>query len=216
LVVSNHVNSPEYYNRVLDISFDLKSQEISENVARYPDFMRKGNFFGVSSWNFSRQKVSDNKWAYSFLYDPNLYIYTDDSLISKINCPVKNVYNKNLDPVEPNAPMEKQINYYLTHTQYQGVFYDEHTKFTYRVIFEGLDEDKALGAKWWDKSFVIQIFDEEYNCLGSSKFPGMKYNPLTMFISKEGLFIPYHNKSNFDSPEDKFIFHVFKPRQKAI
>jgi hypothetical protein len=212
------VSGPEnYYDRILDVSFNLNSQVIKENAPRYPDFMREGQSFGVSSWNFSRKKAGGNHWVYSFMYDPKLYIYTEDSLVKTLTYPSISVGNQELQPVDPNTPMDKQLEYYLSKNQYAELFYDNHTGNIYRVVHLAIDDTQvASGAQWWEKPFVIQIFDKNYNYIGSKEFAGKLYNPRAIFVAKEGLFLPFHNKSNFETDEDKFIFHVFKPYSQDI
>lgn len=71
-----------------------------------------------------------------------------------------------------------------------------------------IDEDEINTVS--DKPIFLTVFDENFNILQEMKLPSKTYNALSMFVTKNGLHLPFSHYLNPDVDEEKLVFHVYK------
>ncbi|WNB18538.1 DUF4221 family protein [Marivirga arenosa] len=205
------INWDGYYDKHLTIKYDFNRNNFQTILSNYPDFMRQGNSFGVSSWNFSRTINKKGHFLYSFNYDPNLYVFDELKLIRKVPTNIPDLREGDKSPISEEATFNEQLEYFMKRSQFLELYSDEITGNTVRVVHDGMTDEKLeVDRNWWDKDLFIQVFDSDYNYVGYESFEAKKFSSASLFYHDGLLYMPYHNKSNDDTVEDKFIIHVYE------
>lgn len=205
------IDRENYYNRYLSIIYDYDNNSIEYIHSQYPDFMRKGESFGISSWNFSRTLGFKNNIFYSFNYDDQLYVYDKTVLVKKIKTGINELVDLPKSPVRDDSPADVQIDYFLKRAQFLELYFDNVSGNIVRIVHNGIEDEKLdTHRNWWDKELFIQLFDKNYNYLGYKQFEAKKFSSASFYYNDNLLYMPYHNKSNDDTKEDKFIIYVYK------
>lgn len=205
------INWDGYYDRNLTIKYDFEKNIYQTIPSNYPDFMRQGNSFGVSSWNFSRTSNKKGHILYSFNYDPSLYVYDESKLIKRVNTVIDGLKEGDKSPISEEATFDEQLEYFMKRSQYLELYTDQITGNTVRVVHDGMTDEKLdENRNWWEKDLYIQVFDSDYNYVGYESFDAKKFSSASLFYHDGLLYMPFHNKSNDDTVEDKFIIHVYE------
>lgn len=181
-------------------NYDLKF-----NYPKIYTIKNYGNFWG----KIFRVKTEDNRIAYSFAADPNIYV-TDYKYTEAFNAETA-IFNKPI-PYKDISQMRKNN---LLSTMYGGIFYDKYRRLYYRIVTGGIEEfsENHVFREIYDaKPISIIILDEEFKKIGETLLPSKAHDPLGAFVGKEGLFISNSNFENFSLKEDTLSFTVYAPR----
>lgn len=199
-----------YYDRNLTAFYDPINDSISFNNSQYPEFMRKGKNYGISSWNYSRILSKNGEFIYSFNYDPTLYIKSDKGSI-EVNAQIPDQFDKSKQPINDDVEIGELVTYFLQRTQYFDLYQDKTNSIFARVVYSGVSDDELETVTTWeDKSFHLQIFDKNFKYIGYQFFEGKKYSSSSMFFHDKMVYIPFHNKSNLETSEDKIILYKYE------
>jgi len=54
------------------------------------------------------------------------------------------------------------------------------------------------------------VLDENLNLIEEIELPAHKYDALSFFVTKDGLYLPFSYYLNEEVREDRLVFHVYK------
>lgn len=108
----------------------------------------------------------------------------------------------------PSERDENETNHAFSSSEYRGIIYDEWRELFYRVaLIRPSIETVISGDRRF--SFSIIIFNENYEKVGETKLPNDKYDPSSIFLTREGLAV--FRKDLYSENEDMLVFDVLLP-----
>lgn len=108
----------------------------------------------------------------------------------------------------PSERDENETNHAFSSSEYRGIIYDEWRELFYRVaLIRPSIETVISGDRRF--SFSIIIFNENYEKVGETKLPNDKYDPSSIFLTRDGLAV--FRKDLYSENEDMLVFDVLVP-----
>jgi hypothetical protein len=108
----------------------------------------------------------------------------------------------------PSERDENETNHAFSTSEYRGIIYDEWRELFYRVaLIRPSIETVISGDRRF--SFSIIIFNENYEKVGETKLPNDKYDPSSIFLTRDGLAV--FRKDLYSKNEDILVFDVLLP-----
>ena len=103
------------------------------------------------------------------------------------------------------------------HAEYGNLLYDKYRNVYYRVAFPQTDVPHDLKDReymdllvYGRKTFSILVLDKNLDIIGETQFPDYTYNPMMMFVHKDGLYISASHPFNEDYSDDWLYFQCFE------
>ena len=59
------------------------------------------------------------------------------------------------------------------------------------------------------REFSVIVFNDQFEIIGETKFPGNKYFYKMSFVGRDGLYISENNEANPEFDENKLVFACF-------
>jgi hypothetical protein len=194
-----------------EIIYNLETGTITFSPIRYPNYPKSFSN-SIEVWKSSRCLGPDGSFVYSFAFDNNLYELKEGSIIKHY------IPNSHFDPhLEPGnidlADMGDQMRFIAKKGLYTYLFYDSYRHLYYRVFLmpgEPTDPDGKIIMNT-ERSFKIELINEDFELVGETVFEGTKYNPYRIMISKQGLVL---GKGSYLNPisDEYYDFQIFRIR----
>lgn len=151
---------------------------------------------------------------YSFPAEPDFYIYDISSAkLGKFRAESKISSNMvEMLPSESYSDINLRMIHLIENPFFHLLIPDQHRKLYYRLHTSGIPftTDGQSFNYQADKNEFLMVFDEKLNVIQEIELPSKFYNTNSMFVGKEGLFIPYSHFLNPNLDEEKLQFHLFK------
>ena len=202
----------EDWNKVhMFASMDLRTGETTYSSLFYPSIFEND--------------VRDPAGGYSFTYD---YNYKDKCLVCSfqgydslmVSSDFKTVkwyngrssYLPSLHPVLPESSDDIHALIRLREApKYSHIMYDKYRDVYYRFAehpYE-LSPDESPYVEPNGREFSVIVFNDQFEIIGETKFPGNKYFYKMSFVGRDGLYISENNEANPEFDENKLVFACF-------
>lgn len=199
----------------ISFTIDLETKEIKHLPFEYltPKTEINPAKKSGSENSFSRE-FDGSRFIYSFSYEEDLYIASIDhqTITQK---PAKSKYIEKLVPFDDfgNVTFEGACE----HAEYGNLLYDKYRNVYYRVAFPQTDVPHDLKDReymdllvYGRKTFSILVLDKNLDIIGETQFPDYTYNPMMMFVHKDGLYISASHPFNENYSDDWLHFQCFE------
>jgi len=165
---------------------------------------------------FSRDFDGKN-FVYSFDYDHNIYIASEDHKEIKIR-EARSQYVSELKMSKYSDPVYGH-KFLLETFSYGNIVYDKYRNVYYRIVNHGINTD-AFSKKEITEiyqsghpRFSIMILDNDFNIIGETLFPDSVFINYVMFIDEDGLYISDSHILNPDFDENNLSFKCFNLKE---
>ncbi|WP_455629158.1 DUF4221 family protein [Parabacteroides chinchillae] len=158
-----------------------------------------------NEYSYSRC-FNGKQFVYSFSFDEKLYVTSlwHDTIITK---EVKSKYIDHLQTLEDYS--QTALKKMCEIAMYRNIVYDPFRQIYYRIVYpeveveESNTNDYRTQLEYGHKKFAIII-------LGETVFPEYIYNPMIMFVRKDGLYISRSHYKNPDYDDSLLCFERLK------
>lgn len=214
--------SSQYYQEPVLYGFNTQTEELF-GIGEWPDFMKKGVYFGEYAFIQNYVTVGDTL-ALSFPLDPSLHLYSLGSRekIGEVYLPSKDILNippapdagLNLtDETQAGYSRENNMEYIYPIGQFWKLQYDEKSKLLYRFVFTPSPikdfEENLIPPT--DRPISVQIINSKLELLNEVPFERAKYNLFNTYAYDGKLYLELKpDMENDSTAEDYAIYEVFE------
>jgi len=206
-------NQAQYYQLPILVEVNLKTMDVTDYPFQFPDsYLLNGQYLG--EYMNPNIVVDDSLIIFSFPNSPEINAYDRKSkqLVSKR---IESEFTKNTVKSMPSgtySEMHLRLNHLIENPYFYKTVFDPFRKLFYRTHRgEHPNPDLILGNL--NFSFTrdyLTLLDENLNLLEEIELPAHKYDVLSFFVTKDGLYLPFSHYLNEEVREDKLVFHVYK------
>ena len=175
----------------------------------------KEGFWGVGDYTLTYNTINEEASLFLYSFPADEYVY---AMSAQENSSTKYLAQSSyIDLLTPTYESKEVAGSYLETTGkyrakggYGPVYYDKYRELYYRFAFHPLPEKEAkFQVDPIDKQMPLSviILDKHFAKIGETVLSYLKYDPYTVFITKEGLHISHNKPDN----EDELIFDIFLP-----
>lgn len=189
----------------LELEYDFDSDSLKRLQTTYPKKFHEG-VWSIFNLLHSRDYNSKEKlFVYSFEGMDSIFTVDSDGSIE--------TYDASLDTddddvvkynIRPNSVQELKDN--LSSHRYAGMFYDSYRDVYYRFALRPISFNKSLHRNY--KAFesmplIVIIMDKNFKKIGETELDRGKYGIYSMFVGRDGLYIPQINVNNESLSEER-------------
>ena len=198
------LESIDFTKTPIGLVYDLNNNIMKEMDFNYPRFPSN---YTTAHHGVSRV-YSEGKWIHSFDRLDNLFVF--DAKGEYAEYPVTSVkHMKKVKIINRNIFSSENL---ISQPYYMSLKYDPWRKVYYRIYYQGFDAENKKEQAYYDSLietrpvFTIIITDCDFKVIGETTMPFQKYDPLTNFITKDGLFFGLHvNHPDFNPNYLQFV-----------
>ena len=193
-------------------SLNLKNGNIGTLPINYPDIFEDdvkipggGGYDFSYDYNYKQERLVCSLTGYDSI------MVTDD--LAKVRW--YNGKSRYIKSIRPRVYEANGLGWLREATEspsYHNIMYDRYRDVYYRIVelpYEFKQNESIFGTPK-GREFSIIIFDQNFNIIGETMFPGNKYFYKMSFVGRDGLYISENNEANPDFDEDKLVFTCFK------
>lgn len=206
-------NEQGYYEEPFIAFYSFLDNKIHQLPLKFPDSYKKNNSY-YGEYFEPNVFFKNDSIIYSFPAEPDFYIYDISSAkLGKFRAESKISSNMvEMLPSESYSDINLRMIHLIENPFFHLLIPDQHRKLYYRLHTSGIPftTDGQSFNYQADKNEFLMVFDEKLNVIQEIELPSKFYNTNSMFVGKEGLFIPYSHFLNPNLDEEKLQFHLFK------
>lgn len=206
-------NKSEYYKTPFISFLDLESNKINTIPVVFPKiYLHTSSFLG----EYFEPNVTffQDLIIYSFAADPAIYtinlkngqkmIY--GGMSNKTSNSVSLLASKNYHEIE------KRMVHLIENPYFYNIIPDIHRNIYYRLHSDGISfqKNESKFNSMSDKPEFLTVFDHEFKIIDEIELPLRMYNANSMFVTNEGLMIPFSHFQNPELDEKMLKFHIYK------
>ncbi len=205
---------PESYNTSVkfEYCYNLSKDSLTLLPLTYPKHYhnKTQNRFVANPY---RDKGEDLQFVYSWPKEP--YILQYDG--KKQQFFVHNAHDARISPlfsprIAYQSESEKELKNAIEHAFYMRILYDKYRKLYYRAALLPIAFDKKRHTSYmanFERPFAIIVLDEAFRPVAFSVFPANLYNPYSLFVGADGLYIAKNNPNRKELHEEILELTVF-------
>jgi hypothetical protein len=186
----------EFYKKPILVEYSLE-EKIFKNL--------QGNC--PSEYTEGQQNPYDKKFPFVLTQKGDIYLgFTKSNYIHQYKakqetqiCAKSRYTEDNFTFLPSNAKSQQYQKDYSLKAHYQGLFYDKHKNFIYRLVKHKQVEknDKGEDNKYFNAAFSIMVLDKQGNVMGETEpFPANQYDFSNIYPTSKGILISKQNTSN--------------------
>jgi hypothetical protein len=206
-------NQAKYYQLPILAEIQIDTGEITNYPFYFPSsYLMQGQYLG--EYMNPNSVMEDSLIIFSFPNSPEINVYERKSkqLVSKS---IESRFTKNMVKSMPSGTYSEihlRLNHLIESPYFYKTVFDPFRKLFY-CTHRGEHPNPDLNLGNLNFSFTrdyLTVLDENLNLLEGIELPVHKYDALSFFVTKDGLYLPFSHYLNEEIREDKLVFHVYK------
>jgi|TARA_R100000365_G_C2745382_1_gene74227 hypothetical protein len=207
------LNKSVYYEVPILAELNLQTGKVKDYPFHFPDsYLLDGEYLG--EYMNPNIVLSDSLIIFSFPNSPvvNVYDRKSGKLISRTIESGFSINTVKSLPSETYSEIHLRLNHLIENPYFYHTVFDPYRNLFYRTHRgEHPNPDLSLGnLNFSQTKDYLTVMDHSLNLLQEIELPAHKYDALSFFVTKDGLYFPYTHYLNEDVTEDKLEFHVYK------
>lgn len=206
-----NIKKEEWSSIPMFVGLDLKSGQVYPTSIHYPRLFDMNVKNPSGGYNFSYDyNHKDNRLVCSFIGYDSLMVSDDLKGVKWYDG--KSRYLPSLRPILPETSAGiRSLTKLKERGRYLHIMYDKYRDVYYRFVEHpiSLEANETPYEEPGRREFSVIVFNNKFEIIGETKFPGNKYFDKMCFVGKDGLYISENNLDNPEFDENKLVFACF-------
>ena len=192
-------------------SLDLHSGAVERIPLYYPSIFNKDVYNPGGGYSFTYDyNYKEERLVCSFQGYDSLMVSDDLKTVKWFDGRSRYLMNLRPEVLEATGKVATMVKF-KERAKYSHIMYDKYRDVYYRFAehpYE-LSPDESPYVEPNGREFSVIVFNDQFEIIGETKFPGNKYFYKMSFVGRDGLYISENNEANPEFDENKLVFACF-------